>query len=68
MEKAFTKISSDLLIQSMMFNIDIDWETLTLINKVKAQPESRWLIGWKAKREDSDFNELLDIDWEDNGR
>ena len=68
MDEKLHKAYADMQIQAIMFNMDIDWETLTLTEKVKVEPEPRWLIGWKAKREESDFNELMDIDWEDNGR
>lgn len=68
MDEEVIKAVADIQIQAIMFSMEIDWETLTLIEKIKVEPEPQWLISWKAKREESDFNELMDIDWSDNGR
>ncbi len=55
---------ADLKIQAIMFDMDIEWETLVLVPKVKVVPEPFWLERWKIKRAESDFDELIDIDRE----
>lgn len=57
-------VCADLQVQAMMFNMDIDWEALTLEPKREKTIEPLWLTRWKEKREQSDFNEYFDIDWE----
>lgn len=57
-------VCADLQVQAMMFNMDIDWETLSLEPKREEVIEPLWLTRWKEKREHSDFNEYFDIDWE----
>lgn len=54
--------SADLTIQAMLFDMEVDIETLNLMPKV-ASADSVWLTRWKEKRANSDFNELMDIDW-----
>lgn len=56
---------ADLKIQAMMFDMDIDWETLEVVPKSKTEPEAIWLTRWKEKVEQSDFDTNFDIDWSD---
>lgn len=42
-------IRDDLKIQAMIFDMDIDWETLTLVEKRK-DDTPQWLKNWQAKR------------------
>lgn len=56
---------ADLKIQSMMFDMDIDWETLQVVPKGKVEPEAIWLTRWKEKVDQSDFDTNFDIDRND---
>lgn len=44
---------NDLKIQGMMFDMMVDWETLTLVPK-PVYKEAFWLTKWKDKRDGSD--------------
>lgn len=44
---------ADLQIQAMLFNMDIDIETWSLVPKVKHQ-EPKWLANWKDKVSEGD--------------
>lgn len=44
----------DLMIQAMMFDMDIDWETLSLVEKAKDETQS-WIKNWKEKQNASDY-------------
>lgn len=54
---------NDLKVQAIIFDMEIDIETWSLAPKSKKQPI--WLTRWQEKRDDSDSNELLDMDWEE---
>lgn len=54
---------AELQIQALMFDMDIDIEALMLVPKNRAIVFD-WLARWKDKRANSDFDELMDIDWE----
>lgn len=68
MNSVALKAIADIKIQAIMFNMDIDWETFGLVPKTKNTEDPVWLLKWKTIRQESDFDELIDIDWEDNGR
>lgn len=53
----------ELEVQSMIFDMDVDIETLTLAPK-ETYKEARWITNWKEKRDGSDFNTNFDIDRE----
>lgn len=42
-------IINDIKIRAMMFDMEVDWETLQLIPKQKKHIESVWLHNWRAK-------------------
>ena len=46
-------LSADLKVQAMMFDMDIDWETLELTAK-NDYKEAVWLTRWKEKVADGD--------------
>ncbi len=48
------KAVADIKIKAMMFDMDIDWETASLIPKRKEAQEPQWLINFKDKRQQSD--------------
>lgn len=48
------KVVNDLRIQSMLFDMPIDIETLQLVPKSEIEPEAAWLTRWKEKVNDSD--------------
>lgn len=54
---------NDLKVQAIIFDMAVDVETWSLVAKSKKQPI--WLTRWQDKRDDSDSNELLDMDWEE---
>ena len=58
------KKMADLKVQAMMFDMDIDWETLEVVPKSKAKLEAVWLTRWKDKVDQSDFDTNFDIDKE----
>lgn len=45
---------ADLYIQSMLFDMDIDWERLTLCEKSDYK-EPFWLTRWKDEMEQADY-------------
>lgn len=54
---------NDLKIQAMMFDMDIDVETLTLMPKA-VDTTPIWLKKWREKRNGQDFSEYTDLDRE----
>lgn len=54
-----TKIFNDLKIKAMLFDMDIDWETATLVEK-REDPTPQWIKNWTAKRRALDYNEYYD--------
>lgn len=48
------KRSADLQVQSMLFDADIDWELLTLMEKSDYK-EPGWVARWKTKQADADY-------------
>lgn len=61
------KAVADLTIQSMMFDMDIDWETLSLIQKKPKIEEPFWLRKWKEKMHGAD-RQPRDYEGGDDGR
>lgn len=57
------KVLADLKIQSMMFDMDIDWDLLILVPKSDYK-EAVWLTRWKEKQSQADFNNELDAEQE----
>jgi len=49
---------NDLKIQAMLFDMDIDWETASLVPKRKV--EKTWLDKWKDKLNDSADHSVTD--------
>ena len=66
-DNAGLKTLADLRIQAMMFDMDVDLETASLVSKSQHK-DAVWLTRWKEKREQSDFNEYFDVDRSDDGR
>lgn len=61
-DKLATRLA-DLRIQSMLFDMDIDWELLTLCEKTKhSRPD--WLTSWKEKIDNGDNQPEFDVDLE----
>lgn len=60
---------ADLKIQAMMFDLDIDFETLELIPK-ETYKEPFWLSRWKDKLDNSDYmpDGSDDQEWSEDGR
>lgn len=54
MNKAFETKYNDLLVQSMLFDMDIDIETLTLTPKASQDETPVWLTRWKEKEHGGD--------------
>lgn len=52
---------SDLQVKAMLFDMDVDWEILDLVEK-NGVLDAVWLRRWKDKKNQSDFDEYLDID------
>ncbi len=48
------KAIADIKVRAMMFDMDVDWETVTLVPKQKQTQDPQWLINFKNKREQSD--------------
>lgn len=55
-------------LQAIMFDMDIDYETLALVPKKKVVEEPYWLVRFKDQRANADFDTNIDIDRDDNGR
>lgn len=56
MNDAIIRVRDDLLIQAMMFDMDIDWETLDLVEKKKAEVSKKpWLDKWLDQQSESDY-------------
>ena len=53
-DQGILKSIADLKVKAMMFNMDIDWETLELIPIVEPVKDPYWLQNIKEKREQSD--------------
>lgn len=58
------KILADLEVQAVMFDMEVDWETLTLVPKKKKIEAPVWIRRWRENRENADFDEYIDIDRE----
>lgn len=56
-------ILDDLQVQSMIFDMDIDYESLTLVPR-NDYKEPDWLIRWKEKQDGSDRDNSRDYDQE----
>lgn len=55
---------ADLQIQAMMFDMDIDYETLSLTERIKYD-QPIWLQRYKTKLDESDIDQVSwDVDWE----
>lgn len=54
MNDLVNKKVADIKIQSMMFDMDIDWETLELIPKTK-ETTPIWIKRWREKQDNSDY-------------
>lgn len=54
---------ADLHIQSMLFDMDIDWELLTLCEKSDSK-ELQWLTRWKEKVDNGDNQPEFNVDLE----
>lgn len=63
-----TAALANVQIQAMMFDMDIDYETLTLQPKKKTVEDPYWLVKFKDQRANADFDTNFDIDRDDNGR
>lgn len=50
-----------LQVQAILFDMDIDIETWTLVPK-STYKEAVWITRWKEKQNDSDFDTYFDID------
>lgn len=57
LKKQLLDILDDLTVQSMIFDMDIDYETLTLQPKSDYQ-EPFWLTRWKEKESGKDFDNI----------
>lgn len=62
-EELEIEVISELKIQAMIFDMDIDYEALALIPKRKDNTPV-WIKRWNEKRAEADFDELIDIDRE----
>lgn len=49
-----TEIYNDLLIQAMMFDMDIDFETVSIVPKIK-DTTPVWVKKWKEKENGKDY-------------
>jgi hypothetical protein len=47
-------IAADLKIQAMMFDLDVDWESLELTPK-RTDTQPFWVKNWKDKLNESDY-------------
>lgn len=54
---------NDLKIQAMMFDMDIDWETLELMERL-VDDTPFWLKRWKDKVAEGDNQPEYNVDWE----
>jgi hypothetical protein len=52
--KVIRKTHAELIIQSMLFDMDIDWETASLMPKSDYK-EAVWLTRWKEKQSNADW-------------
>lgn len=56
MNDQIIKVRDDLLIQAMMFDMDIDWETLELVEKKKpVESKKPWLDKWLDQQSNADY-------------
>lgn len=53
-DKRATKKVANLKVQAMMFDMDVDWETLTLVAKHKDTTPT-WIKRWQEKQAESDY-------------
>lgn len=47
----------DLKVQAMLFDMDIDVETSSLIPKIKHRDSKPWLTKWLGKQAESDYTD-----------
>lgn len=52
---------ADLKVKALIFDMDVDIETLTLVPK-STYKEPSWIARWKEKQHDEDFDTQFDID------
>lgn len=62
--KAILRKLDDLKVQSMMFDMDIDIETFSLVEKRKVEDKPFWLQRWTDKVADGDNQPEFNVDWE----
>lgn len=55
------KAYADLKVQAIIFGMDVDIETWTLVPK-STYKEAVWITRWKEKQDGSDFDTQFDID------
>ena len=48
------EVVDDLRVQAMMFDMEVDWETLTLVPKSEEEDQPIWLKKWKEKEHNGD--------------
>lgn len=51
----------DLKVQAMMFDMEVDWETLQLVPK-RIDETPSWIKRWRERLNDQDFDPRFDID------
>lgn len=71
MNDAIIRVRDDLLIQAMMFDMDIDWEALELVEKKKTEVSKKpWLDKWLIKQSNADYMQdgSDDQEYDDDGR
>lgn len=68
MDAQAIKVLANIQVQAMMFDMDIDYETLALVPKKKVVEDPFWLVKFKDQRANADFDTNIDIDRDDNGR
>lgn len=63
--KSQLKVIADLKVQAMIFDMDIDWETLSLTPKT-IDNKPFWLIRWQDKLNNSDRPNTAGLEGVDN--
>lgn len=66
MNSQVRKAIADLKVQSMIFGMDVDLEAGTLVPKRPDDATPIWIRRWRENRENSDFDEYIDIDRSDD--
>lgn len=59
-----TKALANLRVQAMIFDMEVDIETMSLVPKKPPVIEPFWIRRWRENREAADFNETMDVDQE----